>query len=130
MTKQPVEPAAPEAPKYRPGDRVVGTGFGRRGYPGCIVKPSPQTAIVKWDDREGSERIRLDAIRPETSEDVLARKHRQALETWRKARPTTKHVGVSWQSYSNVEIGAQIFGMLHTPTDMRGAANELQAIAL
>lgn len=118
------------APKYKPGDRVVGTGilFGRK-Y-GSIVKPAKTSALVRWDDADEDERVNLQHIVPETAEHVATRERKRHMEEWRAARPETALARVTYSRFgSNAdESGAEV-GHAKTPAEMRQAADELLKLA-
>lgn len=114
--------------RYKPGDRIVYTGWG--GGAGIIVHCSPKTAVVRLDERDKAERYGLTLLRPETAEDIARRERAAALQAWTDRRPKLQHLTTVSPSYSSLSDNAvAMHGHLRTPDDMRAAANELQELA-
>lgn len=120
-----------EATKYKPGDRVVGSGilFGRKH--GAVVKPAKTSALVRWDGSDEDERVNLQHLAPETAGHVATREQAAKMEAWRLARPRTAIAIVEHDSRwgrGQDELGAEL-RKCRTPAEMRQAAAELHAIA-
>lgn len=115
--------------KYKPGDRIVYTGWG--GGAGVVVKCSPKTAQIRLDKRDRDERYDLSLLRPETAEDVAKRERKARIDEWHAAMPKTTHLRATSGSvtYSAAHDRVQMFRSLETPEEMREAASELQALA-
>lgn len=107
----------------KPGDRVIRTTFGRRTH-GTIVKMRKVSALVRFDGACAEERVYLDALRPETAEDVARRDLETALRAWRDQRPDTVQVRVQTE-FSGRETGVALYGLTRDPEAMRQAAREL-----
>ena len=117
------------APRYKPGDRVAWNDFGLRF--GTVVKVARVTAEVQRDGASKPERVSVDLLRLETAADVAKRERDADLRAWEASRPQLSHAKVAKPSIwgSSLPIGAQIYGVLRTPAEMRQAADELRLLA-
>ena len=116
-------------PKYKPGDRVVNER--RRNIAGRVVKPAPVYQLVRWDDKNEDERVRIEDVRPETSDDIAKREHDESMRTWSRDRPRVERVALQFQSHWGYTEAAdvRVISPLKTPDEMRTAAAELIQLA-
>lgn len=116
--------------KFASGDRVIHTEWpsGRAGEVRTVARVS---AMVLWDGEVEAKRVRLDAMRPETDEDVTDRTYRQQMDAWRGERPQTTIAIVERDArwgHGHEEIGVEI-RPCRTPAEMRIAAREFEQLA-
>ena len=118
------------APKYKPGDRVIGTVFLLRGKAGKIEKPAKTSALVLWDGRNQPERVSINSIEPETAEHVATRRRAAEMKAWRERKPSTTFARVAFSrfGFNADESGAELH-LAKTPDEMRTAAAELLQLA-